>query len=225
MLTTILIVEDESIVAQDLQGILEDLGYSAPEIADCGKLAIEKAARLNPSLILMDIRLIGAMDGIDAAEIIQGDYDIPVVYLTAHSDANTLTRAKHSCPYGYILKPFQEKELYTTIEIALYKHQMQKQLKQRANWLGAILESIGDGVITTDIENNITFINCTAENITGWSFTEAIGKKLPEVLRLIYEKDRQAVNIPVQQIRQAGETITLLEQIVLIKKKRTRTTN
>lgn len=218
MLTTILIVEDESIVAQDLQEILEELGYSAPEIADSGKLAIEKAARLNPSLILMDIRLIGTMDGIDAAEIIQEKYDIPVVYLTAHSDVNTIERAKHTCPFGYILKPFQEKELYTTIEIALYKHQTQKQLKERAHWLTAILESIGDGVITTDTENNITFINSTAENITGWSFPEAVGKKLSEVLRLIYEKDRQVVNIPVQQIRQTGETITLLEQIVLIKK-------
>lgn len=218
MVTTILIVEDESIVAQDLQEILENAGYLASEIADCGELAIQKAATLNPNLILMNIRLIGAIDGIDAAEIIQEEYDIPVVYLTAHSDKNTLERAKRTCPFGYILKPFQEKELYTTIEMALYKHQMQKQLKQHARWLAAILESIGDGVITTDTDNKITFINSTGENITGWSFAEAIGQKLPEVFRLIYEKTRQIVNISIQQIQQTGKTITLLEPILLIKK-------
>ena len=215
---TILIVEDESIVAQDLQGILEDLGYDVPGIADCGELAVEKVAEFNPSLILMDIRLIGAIDGIEAAEIIQEKHDIPVIYLTAHSDAKTLERAKHSCPFGYILKPFQERELYTTIEIALYKHQIQKQLKQQNRWLAAILESIGDGVITTDTENNITYLNPTAENITGWSFSEAIGKNLEVVFKIIYEKNRQIVNIPIQQIRQKRETITLLEQIILIQK-------
>lgn len=218
MLITILIVEDESIVAQDLQEILEDLGYSAPEIADCGELAIEKTARLKPSLVLMDIRLIGAIDGIEAAKIIQEKYGVPVVYLTAHSDRNTLERAKLSCPFGYILKPFQEQELYTTIEIALYKHQIQKELKQHSRWLAAILESMGDGVITTDAENKISFINPTGEDITGWSFSEAIGKKLPEVLRLIDEKSRQVINIPIQQIRQTGKTITLLDQIILIRK-------
>ena len=218
MKKTILIVEDESIVAQDLQEILEDLGYHAPEIADCGELAIEKAGRLNPSLILMDIRLIGAIDGITAAEIIQEKYDIPIVYLTAHSDAKTLERAKYSCPFGYILKPFQERELHTTIEISLYKHQMQKQLKQHNLWLAAVLESISDGVITTDTENNITYMNPTAENITGWSFQEAIGENIQKVFRVIYEKNRQIVNIPIQQIRQTGKTLTLLEQIILVKK-------
>jgi diguanylate cyclase (GGDEF)-like protein/PAS domain S-box-containing protein len=166
----------------------------------------------------MDIRLIDAIDGIDAAEIIQEEYDIPVVYLTAHSDKNTLERAKRTCPFGYILKPFQEKELYTTIEIALYKHQVQKELKQNARWLAAILESIGDGVITTDTESQITFINSTGENITGWSFAEAIGKKLSKVFRLIYQKTRQIVNISIQQIQETGKTITLLEPIILIKK-------
>ena len=218
MSTTILIVEDESIVAQDLQEILENLGYSAPEIADCGELAMEKIARLNPSLVLMDIRLIGRIDGIDAAEIIQKDYDTPVVYLTAHSDKSTLERVKRSCPFGYILKPFQERELYTTIEIALYKYQTQKKLKQHARWLAAVLESMGDGVITTNANHEITFINPIGENITGWSFSEAIGKKLPEVFKIINEKNRKAIDIPLQKIRQTGKIITLSEQVVLIQK-------
>jgi signal transduction histidine kinase/AmiR/NasT family two-component response regulator len=128
--TTILIVEDEAIIAADLAGKLRQLGYEVAGTAAVGKEAVELACRLLPRVVLMDIRLKGSMDGIEAAEAIRRRVDIPVIYLTAHSDSATLTRAMVSEPFGYILKPFEERELATTIEMALYKHQSDRQLRK-----------------------------------------------------------------------------------------------
>ena len=124
-------------------------------------------------LVLMDIVLEGDMDGVKAAEHIRNHFDIPVVYLTAYSDDTTLQRAKITEPYGYILKPFQERELYTTIEMALYKHKMERKLKENEQWLATTLKSIGDAVIATDTKGFVTFMNPVAEVLTGWKQEEA----------------------------------------------------
>ena len=111
----ILVVEDEGIIAKDIQNILKSMGYAVPAIASSGEGAIKKAAETFPDLVLMDIVLGGHMDGVEAAEQIRDRFDIPVVYLTAYADNKTLQRAKITEPYGYILKPFSERELHTTI--------------------------------------------------------------------------------------------------------------
>ena len=128
----ILIVEDEIIVAMDLQHELTDLGYRVIDLVSSGPAAVEKAAQTRPDLVLMDIRLTGDMDGIEAAEQIRTTLNLPVVYLTAYADDDTLGRAKITEPFGYIVKPYQERDLYTTIEMALYKHRMDAQLKSYA---------------------------------------------------------------------------------------------
>ncbi|MBT9439463.1 MAG: response regulator, partial [Desulfobacterales bacterium] len=174
----ILIVEDEGIIAKDIQSTLNRLGYSVIGIASSGEEAIKKAMEIHPDIVLMDIVLEGAMDGVEAAEYIHDHFDIPVVYLTAYSDDTTLQRAKITEPFGYILKPFHEKELYTTIEMALYKHTMQRKLKESEQWLATTLKSIGDAVIATDTGKLITFMNPVAEALTGWKQEEAIGKPL-----------------------------------------------
>lgn len=125
----ILIVDDERVVSLDLQGILAQLDYQVAGIATSGKEAIEKTGDLRPDLVLMDIRLSGEMDGIEAAIQIARQYEIPVVFLTAYSDDETLTRAMKAGPFGYLLKPFEERELHTAIEIALYKHKMERELR------------------------------------------------------------------------------------------------
>jgi PAS domain S-box-containing protein len=130
--TTILIVEDEAIVAADLSGKLGQLGYEVVGITAKGEEAIELACSRKPQVVLMDIRLKGPMDGIEAAEAIRHWHCAPVIYLTAHSDSPTLERAKLSGPFGYIIKPFEERELSTTIELALYKHQSDTE-KRRAH--------------------------------------------------------------------------------------------
>lgn len=115
----VLVVEDESIVALDIQNMLGRLGYEVPVVVSSGEVAIEKAAEMHPDLVLMDIRLKEDMGGIEAAEQIRGRFNIPVVYLTAYADDETLQRAKITEPYGHILKPFDERKLHTAIEIAL----------------------------------------------------------------------------------------------------------
>ncbi|MGB3908741.1 MAG: response regulator [Methanomethylovorans sp.] len=122
----ILVVEDENIVALEIKKRLQKLGYIVPSVASTGEDAISKVEGILPDLVLMDIMLKGEIDGIHAAGEIRKRFNIPVVYLTAYSDEETLQRAKLTEPYGYILKPFEENDLRTTIEIALYRHQLLK---------------------------------------------------------------------------------------------------
>jgi len=122
-MTQILIVEDERIVAEDLKRCLEKLGYTVPGVVSFGEEAIREAEGKRPDLVLMDIMLNGDLDGIEAAEQIRTRLNIPIIYLTAYADKNTLERAKATEPFGYILKPFEERELHIVIEMSLYKHQ------------------------------------------------------------------------------------------------------
>ncbi|MBF0564606.1 MAG: response regulator [Nitrospirae bacterium] len=138
----ILIVEDEIIVARDLESKLRKVGYSVPEICSTGEEAIDKAGRFMPSLVLMDITLAGEMDGIESASRIGELYNIPVVYLTAHSDLATLHRAKITEPFGYIVKPFTVRDLIVAIGMALYKHKMQMKLHVLNQMLRLFLKRI-----------------------------------------------------------------------------------
>lgn len=140
--TRILVVEDEQIVAEDLKMTLEGLGYNVAGIASSGERAIELADTEMPDLILMDIMLAGKIDGIAAASEIRGSHDIPVIYVTAYADSTLLDRAKLTEPYGYIVKPFNEREVQSNIEIALFKHRMEHEVKKR----DAILLALGFGV-------------------------------------------------------------------------------
>jgi two-component sensor histidine kinase len=126
----ILIVEDEELVAQDIKGTLEDLGYEVSAITPSGEEALEKIKKIQPDSVLMDIMLEGEMDGIETAQKILDLFDIPVVYITAYSNPEILQRAKKTEPYGYILKPFHERDLQINIEMALYKHEARKNRSQ-----------------------------------------------------------------------------------------------
>src|ERR1051325_5587518 len=173
----ILVVEDEAIVAMDIQERLGSLGYDAPGTAATGERAIELAGQLRPDLVLMDIRLNGDMDGIEAAEQIRRRLDIPVVYLTANADSPTLRRALESEPFGYLIKPFEERELHTTIQMALYKHHADRRLRESEQWLTAMLRGIADAVIATDEQTIIRFMNPVAEALTGWAQADAFGRR------------------------------------------------
>jgi len=123
----ILIVENEALVAEEIRLRLRNLGYDVPDIVASGEQAVNQAVKINPDLILMDIKLDGIMDGVDAAEKIRDKCKIPIIYLTAYADDKTLKRAKITVPYAYILKPFAERELHSAVEFALYKHQVEKE--------------------------------------------------------------------------------------------------
>lgn len=214
----ILIVEDEVIVAENIRRNLEKLGYSVPAMAFSGEESVEKVQEFNPDLVLMDIVLKGKMDGIEAAEEIRSRFNIPVVYLTAYSDDKTLLRAKISEPFGYILKPFNERELRTTIQIALHKHELETELKESRQWLLTTLKSIGDAVIATDSEGNIRFMNPVAEGLTKWEEKDALGKPFTDIFNIVSEKKRERVEDPVTTIFREGGVVELANETVLIAK-------
>lgn len=214
----ILIVEDESIVALNIKNRLEGLGYAVVATISSGESAIEAAAKNRPDLVLMDIKLKGKIDGIEAAGQIRSRFQIPVVYLTAYTDDETLNRAKLTEPYGYILKPFESRDLCTTIEIALYKHQMEQQLWEKKQWLATTLKSIGDAVITTDSQGLVTFMNPVAEALTCWKQEEVLGNDLTQVFYTINETTRELVDNPVELALRDGVTVGLDNDTLLITK-------
>ena len=214
----ILVVEDESIVAMDIKHRLENMGYIVPAITSSGEEAVAKAAESNPDLVLMDIVLKGEMDGIDAAQQIKDNFDIPVVYLTAYSDEKTLKRAKITGPFGYIIKPFEDRELHSAIEVALYKHEMESKLKENEKWLSTTLESIGDAVITTDEKGCITFMNPIAQKITEWKQEEALGKPLESIFKTINEETGTPIESPVTEVLQNGFITSMKDHTTLITK-------
>lgn len=214
----ILIVEDESIVALNIKNRLEGLGYAVVATTYSGEAAIQIVAQSHPDLVLMDIKLKGTIDGIEAAAQIRDCFQIPVVYLTAYSDDETLERAKLTEPYGYILKPFEARDLCTTIEISLYKHQMEQQLREREQWLATTLKSIGDAVITTDSEGLVTFMNPVAETLTCWKQEEVLGNNLTQIFQTINEKTREVVENPATLALREGVTVGLENHTLLITK-------
>lgn len=139
--TNILVVEDESIVSKDIQYSLKKLGYNVVGAAATGEKAVELAGETKPDLVLMDIMLKGEMSGIDAAEQIRSNYTIPVIYLTAYADEKTLAKAKVTEPYGYIIKPFKEIDVHTSIEMALYKHRKEYEIKKERDLLYSVVDN------------------------------------------------------------------------------------
>src|SRR5688572_7831233 len=164
----------------------------------------------------MDIRLGGAMDGIAAAQHIRKQHNLPVIYVTAFADADTVNRAKVTEPFGYLLKPFEERELLTAIDMALYKHRMQKRLEDSERWLSATLRSIGDAVIATDPKGAITFMNPVAERVTGWPQSDATGRPLNEVFKVINESSRVLTENPAEKVLREGVCVGLANGALLL---------
>ncbi len=211
---SILVVEDERIVAQDIKKRLEDLGYTVLSVVSSGERAIQKAEKEDPDLVLMDIVLKGKLDGIEAAEHIRSHFDIPVVFLTAYADEKTLERAKMSEPYGYVVKPFEDRELHAIIETALYKHRIEKKLRESEQWLSTTLKSISDAVITTKTKGIITFMNAAAEVLTGWKHKDALGRPLKEVF--VTEKTEREKNL-INQVLHKKDVVGAADQLLLAK--------
>jgi diguanylate cyclase (GGDEF)-like protein len=150
----ILVVEDERIVSEDIKMTLWSLGYSVEDAVSSGEEAIKKAAEVNPDLVLMDIRLEGKLGGIKAAQKIKKDFNIPVVYLTAYADENTLKNAKFTEPFGYLIKPFEDRELHATIEMAFYRYSMEKRLRDAKRKI-ELLHGTAGNLVTSDSEDNV----------------------------------------------------------------------
>ncbi|HVT92754.1 MAG TPA: sigma 54-interacting transcriptional regulator [Bryobacteraceae bacterium] len=201
----ILIVEDERVTAEDLREILTQLGHTVTAVVSTAVDAIREAEQGSPDLALMDIHIQGDMDGVEAARILRRRFDIPVVYLTAHADLETLSRARLAEPLGYVIKPFQETELQASVEMALYKQRIDRESKQRQRQLSGTLNAIGEGVISIDCQEAVTLLNSAAEAWTGWKEAEALGRKLEEVFRLRPPERLE----PIRRVLSAGRVTSL----------------
>ena len=186
---SVLIVEDEQIVALDLQQTLQGLGYEALAIAATAEEAILRASERRPDLVLIDIRIKGKRDGIETAAVLRDRFSIPIVFLTAHADPGTVERAKLVEPSGYLVKPVSVAELRSVIELALHKHEIEARLRERERWFATTLRSIGDAILSVDLGGRITFMNPAAEALTGTDARSALGEPVQSVLQRI---DRSA---------------------------------
>ena len=191
---SILIVEDEGVIALDIRATLGRLGYTVAAVVATGREAIVRVEELRPDLVLMDIHLRGEMDGVEAARAIRDRFAVPVIYLTAFADPATLQRARITEPFGYLLKPFEERELHIVIEMALQRHDLQRRLQESERWLAATLRSLGDTIIATDAQWHIRFMNPAAEQLTGWSAPEAAGRTLSDVVRVSLPSEPRALS-------------------------------
>ena len=207
----VLVVEDEALVAEDIKSHLEDIGHRVNAMASSGEEALQllKDTRKDtrPDIILMDIVLDGSVDGIDTAQVIKQHYNIPVIYLTAYTDSEKLARAQATEPYGYLVKPFDERELRTTVAMALYKADSDRKVRENQLWAKAVLHSIADATITTDRQGCIQYLNPRAETLTGWSMQKALGYSLEHVLALIGKNQRKLLNDMILEALYKGELV------------------
>lgn len=218
----ILVVEDETIVGEHIRRVLQNLGYSVCSVVSSGMKAITEAEEKRPDLVLMDIVLQGEMDGIDTASQIRSRFNIPVVYLTAYSDEKILERARITEPYGYIIKPFNERELHINIEVALYRHRAEREIKEKNQWLYAVIKGIGDAVIATDPQGMVKIMNPIAEALTGWKQEDALGKPLKTVFNIISEENDTQVENPVEKVIREGIFYGLADRNILLAKEGTK---
>jgi PAS domain S-box-containing protein len=208
---SVLIVEDERIVAKDLQQALSGMGYEAFAIASSADEAIARAAERCSDIVLMDIRIKGERDGIQTAELLQSKFQVPVIYLTAHADEATIERAKSTQPHGYLLKPVKTAELRSAIEIGLYRHEMETRLRKRERWFSTTLRSIADAVVTVDLAGRVTFMNPAAEALVGSKAAEAVGKHAADVLSLMDQRPATTDATPLATALRMQQSIELEE--------------
>jgi PAS domain S-box-containing protein len=214
--TRILVVEDESIVAKDIQNSLIKLGYDVPTTASSAVTAFDKLDEIKPHLVFLDIKLKGDMDGIQIAERIKTEFDLPVIFLTSYVDKSTLDRAKITEPYGYLVKPFNEADLQSTIEMALYKFKKDQQLRTNKNLYANALSNLDEAILISDMEGRLTFLNPKAEQISGFGNDSAAGKEIASVLRF-HDADNQFFSMDAfRTLIQNGILMTLNNATVTI---------
>lgn len=184
------IVEDEGILALDIERHLRSCGFEVTGVASDADAAITLVETTRPDLVLMDIRIQGTRDGVETAAVLRQRFDVPVVYLTAHSDAGTMQRAHSTSPLGYLLKPFKKPDLENVVNIALQRNQLEGRLRRREALLSTTLACIDEAVVTTDDRGVVTFGNEAASTLTGFAAEELVGRPWAEVIRL---RDRAGV--------------------------------
>ena len=191
----ILIVESDITESLDLQARLSKIGYEVIGTATTSEEALNKFTQLKPSLIMMNTQLRTKSDGIKTGKLIHEHKDIPIIYFSSQASQDTIRRAGSTGPFGYILKPFDNSQLFVTIETAQARFKLESQLRESQQWLSGVLMSIGDGVIAVDNVGFVRFINSKAEEITAWDEATAIGKTLFDVFNLKDERSGELLDL------------------------------
>ncbi len=213
----IYIVEDNVSIAYDLKETLVSLGYDVPLWANSGEEALDMMAKDLPDLVLMDIKLAGKIDGVETAKQVNQKYKIPIIYITSYSDEALLERAKTTHPSGFLFKPFQERELYANIEIALYTHQLERELEdankrltleietrktkeEKIRWQAQLLDCVNESVVATDLQGHVTYWGKGAEKLYGYNAKEVMGQKITFIV------DPKDENKKLKRMRHVLET-------------------
>ena len=203
----VLIVEDETLIAMDLEAQLQNLGYRIVGVASSGEEALALTGSLMPDLVLMDIRLRGPMDGIEVAKAV-GRLRVPFLYVTSYTDEDTLQKAKLTEPLGFLVKPFSARDLHSAIQVALYRSDADRRVREHENWLRTTLRSIGDAVIATGPEGLVRFMNPVAERLTGWKEIAALGQPVENIVNVEVRESHAVIN-PLQQAVAESRTVDL----------------
>ncbi len=176
----ILIVENEMITALDVKACLNDIGCDVAGIATTGEDAVRYAFDRAPDLVLMDICLDGDMDGISAAGMIKRRLDMPIIYMTANADNATVERARETAPHGYLNKPVSKRDLFTSIDSVIYRHNMEKRLRESEERYRALVDQVPGAVYEIDAHGVTTFLSAAIEDMTGFSPSEMRGRHFSE---------------------------------------------
>jgi len=211
----IVIVEDEGLIAADLESRLKSAGYQVPGTADSAVPALKLIRETSPDLVLMDIRLKGGQDGIQVAEQIRDQLDIPVVYLTAYEDRATLERASRTQAYGYIKKPIVSASLKGSIEIAIAKYRSERSLREERDWAVASFSGVASAVVVTDANSRISYLNPQAERLVGWSADKALRRPAATVLRLSHRQSGKQIQDLLHPVMLEGHVIPLPSDTLL----------
>jgi two-component system, NtrC family, response regulator AtoC len=212
----IMVVEDEQITAADLEDMLTGLGYAVTAVVASGEEALRQAAEEPPDLVLMDIRLKGRCDGIETALQLRQRFDIPVIYLTAHADQETLNRAKLAEPLGYLVKPFQDTDLQASLQMALHKSELDRVARRKEEWLTSTLSAMGEGVLCVGGSCEVTYINPAAEEWTGCRAGEALGCSVTEVFRVMDRMSRQPSEKLILRALRDAQLVEIPDSSVLL---------
>jgi PAS domain S-box-containing protein len=215
---SLLVVEDEAVIAMDLSNKLEEMGYEVVGRADTSEKAVRIAREKRPDLILMDVRIKGPVDGIDTAAIIRRERKIPVVFLTSFSDEATVSRAALTAPYGYLTKPYKVKELRAAIEVALQKAALERQLQESERWFASALRCSSDGIVVAGPDGMLRFLNPAAERLTGWTFENAKGRHIDEVVCYVDSDTNGAATVAAARALGANHVTEVVRGRPLVKR-------